>query len=217
MSTQYEVPRFRNGIFSNKILSYALSGWGTGWYLNYQSAALVGLPTSSGTAPINDFLGYGPGPAQLIPGMNPWSVNWTDYSGKVHTTPLDINCHCFNPTTTQVLNPLAWTNVPNGTFGANQASIRSFRGMRTPSENANFSRNFRVKERYNFQVRAEFTNIFNRLQYPAITLGNFATAPTLFTTGPNKGLNSGGFGTIVPEAGTSNQRAGTLVGRAAPF
>jgi len=213
ISAQYEVPRLRSGIFSNKILSYVVSGWSTGWYLNYQSAALVGLPTSSGTAPISNFLGYGPGPAQLIPGMNPWSVNWTDYSGVHHTTPLDINCHCFDPTTTQVLNPAAWTNVPNGTFGADQASIRSFRGMRIPSENANFARNFRVKERYNLQVRAEFTNIFNRLQYPAITLGNFATAPTVFTSGPNKGLYSGGFGTIVPEAGTVGQRAGTLVAR----
>jgi hypothetical protein len=85
--------------------------------------------------------------------------------------------------------------------------------MRVPAENANFSRNFRVKERYNLQVRAEFTNIFNRLQYPAITLGNFATAPTTFKSGPNTGLYSGGFGTIVPEAGTFNQRAGTLVAR----
>src|SRR5579863_4704576 len=213
LSAQYEVPRFHSGVLSNKVVGYIVSGWGTGWYLSYQSAALVGLPTSSGTAPINDFLGYGPGPAQLIPGMNPWSVNWTDYSGKVHTTPLDINCHCFDPTKTQVLNPAAWTNVPNGQFAANQASIRSFRGQRLPAENANFSRNFRVKERYNFQVRAEFTNIFNRLQYPAITLGNFAIAPTTFKSGPNTGLYSGGFGTIVPEAGTSNQRAGTLVAR----
>jgi hypothetical protein len=222
LSAQYEVPRLHEGIFKNKILSYALSGWGTGWYLNYQSAALVGLPTSSGSAPISNFLGYGPGPAQLIPGMSPWSVDWTDYSGKVHTTPLNINCGCFNPTTTQVLNPAAFTNVPNGTFAANQASIRSFRGPRIPSENANFSRNFRVKERYNFQVRAEFTNIFNRMIWPtastlgsatAINVGNFATAPTVFTSGPNKGLYSGGFGTIVPETTASGQRSGTLVAR----
>ena len=92
--------------------------------------------------------------------------------------------------------------------------------MRYPAENANFSRTFRIKERYTLQVRAEFTNIFNRMQYPfplfatsAINLGNFATAPTTFTSGPNKGLYSGGFGTIVPEAGTIGQRAGTLVAR----
>ena len=76
VSAQYEVPRFTSGIFSNKVLGYIVSGWGTGWYLNYQSASLVGLPTSSGASPLSNFLGYGPGPAQLIPGMSPWSVNW---------------------------------------------------------------------------------------------------------------------------------------------
>src|SRR5580658_6241697 len=137
ISTQYEVPRFTSGIFSNKTLSYVVSGWGTGWYLNYQSASLVGLPTSSGAAPISNFLGYGPGPAQLIPGMSPWSVDWYDNNGKHHTTPLDINCHCFDPTTTQVLNPAAFTNVPDGQFAANE-SIPNIRGFRIPQENANF-------------------------------------------------------------------------------
>ena len=222
ISAQYEVPRLHEGIFKNKILSYIVSGWGTGWYMNYQSAALVGLPTSSGSAPISNFLGYGPGPEQLIPGMSPWSVNWTDYSGVHHTTPLDINCHCFDPTKTQVLNPAAFANVPNGQFAADQASYRFFRGPRLPSENANFSRNFRVKERYNFQIRAEFTNIFNRMVWPvalfqstAVNIGglNSTTAPTVYTSGPNKGLYSGGFGTIVPETTASGMRAGTVVAR----
>ncbi len=221
VSAQYEIPRFSSGIFSNKVISYVVSGWGTGWYLNYQSAALVGLPTSSGAAPISNFLGYGPGPAQLIPGMSPWSVNWYDKSGTHHTDPLNINCHCFDPTTTQVLNPAAFTNVPDGQFAANQSSIRSFRGFRYPSENANFSRNFRIKERYVLQIRAEFTNIFNRVQYAfplglssPINLGNFSTAPTTFASGPNKGLYSGGFGTITPETtGAVNPRAGTIVAR----
>jgi hypothetical protein len=215
LTAQYEVPRIHSGlpILKNKAVAYALSGWGMGWYLSYQSAALVGLPTSSGTAPISNFLGYGPGPAQLIPGMNPWSVNWTDYGGVHHSTPLDINCHCFNPSTTDVLNPAAFQNVPNGQFAANQGSIRDFRGMRIPVENANFSRNFRIKERYSLNLRAEFTNIFNRLQYPAINLGNFTSAPTVFTSGPSKGLYSGGYGTITPEAGTTGQRGGTIVAR----
>jgi hypothetical protein len=145
--------------------------------------------------------------------MSPWSVNWTDYNGVHHTDPLDINCHCFDPTKTVVLNPAAWQNVPNGQFAADQSSIRSFRGMRVPVENANFGRNFRIKERMSLNVRVEFTNIFNRTVYPAIALGNFTSAATVFTSGPNKGLYSGGFGTINPTAGTSGQRAGTLVAR----
>jgi hypothetical protein len=221
ISAQYEVPRFTSGIFSNKTLSYIVSGWGTGWYLNYQSASLVGLPSSSGASPISNFLGYGPGPAQLIPGMSPWSVNWYDKNGNHHTTPLNINCGCFDVTTTDVLNPAAFQNVPDGQFAANESSLRSFRGFRYPSENANFSRTFRIKERYVLQIRAEFTNIFNRVQYAiatgqtsAINLGNFAVAPTTFSSGPYKGLYSGGFGTITPETtGAVNPRAGTIVAR----
>jgi hypothetical protein len=215
LTAQYEVPRVQSGrpILSNKVVAYALSGWGMGWYLSYQSAPLVTLPTSAGTDPISNFLGYGPGPAQLIPGMSPWSVNWTSYNGVHHTTPLNINCHCFNPTTTVVLNPAAFENVPNGQFGANQSSIRTFRGMRVPVENATFSRNFRLRERLSLNLRVQFTNIFNRLQYPVINSGTLANVPTVFTSGPNAGLYSGGFGTIVPEAGTLGYRAGTVVAR----
>jgi hypothetical protein len=176
----------------------------------------VGLPTSAGNVPITNFLGYGPGPAQLIPGMNPWSVNWTDLSGTHHTDPLNINCHCFDPTTTQVLNPAAWTNVPNGQFAANESSIRSFRGIRIPQENANFGRNFRIKERYDLSIRVEFTNIFNRLQLAqTVGLGNFASMPIKFTSGANNGLYSSGFGIITtPLTGSVvGQRAGTLVAR----
>ncbi len=224
LTAQYEIPRFHSGLplLSNKAVAYALSGWSTGWSLSYQSAPLVGLPTSAGTVPISNFLGYGPGPAQLIPGMSPWSVNWTDLNGVHHTTPLNINCGCFDPTTTVVLNPAAFTNVPNGQFAADQSSIRSFRGFRIPQENANFGRDFRIKERYSLNIRVEFTNIFNRLQLPTATgaagginLGNFAAAPTKYTSGPFTGLYSGGFGTVVsPLTGSvTGQRAGTLVAR----
>ncbi|MCU1336427.1 MAG: Cna B-type protein [Bryobacterales bacterium] len=229
LTTQYEVPaRIHSDlpVLKNKVVAYALSGWSTGWTLSYQSAPLVGLPTSSGSTPISQFLGYGPGPAQLKQNadgsfMSPWSVDWTDYSGNHHTDPLDINCHCFDPTKTQVLNPAAWVNVPNGQFAANQSSIRSFRSFRVPSESANFGRNFRIKERVNLNLRVEFTNIFNRMQWPTvpvtapagIILGNFSSPAVKFTSGPNAGLYSSGFGVINPTAGTQGYRTGTFVAR----
>jgi hypothetical protein len=113
-----------------------------------------------------------------------------------------------------MFNPNAWENVPNGLWAADQSSIRWYRGIRIPQENANFSRSFRMKEGINLNVRVEFTNIFNRMQLPqATTAGNFASAPTRFTSGANTGLYSGGFGTIVPVNGTQGMRSGIFVGR----
>jgi hypothetical protein len=222
LTVQYQVPVLRTAgipILSNSVVSHILSGWGLGAYANYQSAPLLARPASNGTVPISQFLGRGPGSAQLKKTadgsyMNPWSVDWVDYSGTRHTDPIDINCRCYDPTKTVVFNPAAWENVPNGYWAADQSSIRWYRGIRIPQENANFSRNFRIKEGINLNVRVEFTNIFNRTQLPQpSTAGNFAGVPTRFPSGANAGLYSGGFGTIVPVNGTQGMRAGTFVGR----
>ena len=107
LTVLYQIPETRKlgtPILSNKWVSEVVSGRGLGGYLNYQSAGLVGRPTSSSTTPISQFLGYGPGGEQWN-GTNPWSVDWTDYSGDHHTDPIDVNCHCFDPTKNLVLNP----------------------------------------------------------------------------------------------------------------
>jgi hypothetical protein len=226
---QYVVPQLRNtgiGMFQNHIVSYILSDWGVGTYLNYQSAPIVARPSSNGSLPINNFLGRGPGSAQLKKNadgsyMNPWSVNWVDNDGQQRTDPIDINCHCFDPTKNQVLNPAAWENIPDGQFGAQQSTLRFYRGIRLPNESANFSRNFRLAKegRVNLNVRVEFTNIFNRMLLTAgpastlVTAGNFAAAPTKFASGANTGLYSGGFGTFNVVGGLTGQRAGSFVAR----
>jgi hypothetical protein len=221
LTVQYVVPRAP--FVKNRVLAYALQDWGIGAYLNYQSAALLARPSGNGTVPISQFLGRGPGSAQLKKNpdgsyMNPWSVNWIDNDGKQRTDPIDVNCHCFDPTKVQAFNPAAWENIPNGQWSTDQSSIRWFRGVRTPQENVNFSRNFRLKERISLNVRVEFNNIFNRLQLGGIgvgpsTTGNFAATPTKFTTGPSTGLYSGGFGTFSVLNGVGGQRIGTFVAR----
>src|SRR5262249_23371621 len=161
---QYVVPRAP--FVQNRILAYVLLDWGIGGYLSYQSGSLLTRPTSAGSLPISQFLGRGPGGAQLKKNadgsyMSPWSVNWVDNDGKQRTDPLDINCHCFDPTKTVVFNPAAWQNVPDGQWGADQSLLRFYRGVRLPTENANFSRNFRIKEGISLNFRVEFNNIFN--------------------------------------------------------
>ena len=120
----------------------------------------------------------------------------------------DPNCHCINPWTDQILNPKAWTNVTatgapdyttnnsggslTGVFG-HSGLYSDFRGPRRPIENFNFGRNFRIKERMNFQIRAEFTNALNR-----VFLGNpnSTTSPRLAVGKNQAGQITSGFGTI---------------------
>jgi hypothetical protein len=104
----------------------------------------------------------------------------------------DLNCHCFDPTKVFVLNPAAWVNPPNGQFGTANAHYNDFREQRRPTESMSLGRNFRMKERANLQIRAEFTNIFNRtgLNVPTVT-NAFATQ-----TRNAQGLTTGGFGWI---------------------
>jgi hypothetical protein len=219
LTAEYTVPQVKNsGIkyISNPVVSYILSDWGLGWYMQYQSAAAFGRPTSPGVQPISQWLGRGPGAgAQYTYQQSLWSTDWTDYSGKHHTDPIDINCHCYDPTKTIVLNKNVWTAVPDGQWGAQQTTIRQYRGIRYPQENVNMSRNFRFgKEgKIVLHVRAEFQNVFNRTRLPQPTTSGYQNAPVTFTSGSNTGLYSSGFGTIVPVSGTNGARTGTLIGR----
>jgi hypothetical protein len=235
ISADYTVPKIRgDGILGNKFVSYILSDWGTGWFLQYQSGAVIpgatncnGHPSSSGSDPITNYLNRGTicaDQARDASGnvISPWAVDWIDLDGKVHPEPIDINCKCFNPQTTQLLNPAAWVNVNNGEWSNNYSTIRDYRTFRVPSENVNFSRTFRIKERVSLLIRAEWTNAFNRLRYSTLTFatGSFNTALSCSglqagqTCTPNSGIKAGGFGSlVVPSAGASGQRSGNLIMR----
>jgi hypothetical protein len=106
---------------------------------------------------------------------------------------VDINnIHSYNPSSVQVLNPNAWAPCPANTTCTASATLYSdFRGPRRPAENANFGRNFRIKERMNLQIRAEFVNIFNRTLLPNPTTTNPQNPVT-----KTAGINSAGFGVI---------------------
>jgi len=69
-----------------------------------------------------------------------------------------------------------------------------------------------------FNVRVEFSNVFNRTRLPQPSAGTlpgqgFATKPSLQTSGQYIGLYASGFGTVNPTTGTQGYRTGTLVGR----
>jgi hypothetical protein len=121
----------------------------------------------------------------------------------------DLNCHCFDPNTTFVLNPAAWSNPGPGQWGTAAAYYSDFRFQRRPVENISLGRVFRVKERASLQIRAEFTNMFNRTE-----MNNPVAANPLATPSRNSaGQTLSGYGYINVGTVFSTPRQGQLVAR----
>jgi len=192
----------------NKILKYVLSDWQTGALFTYAS----GTPILS--------------PAAVNQLNTSYFLPTASFLNRVPGVPLylqDLNCHCFDPTKTLVLNPAAWVNPAPGTYGASAAYYSDFRSQRRPTENFNVGRNFRIRESMSFSVRAEFVNIFNRTQLPAPSAATPLTAATCFAsgiTGPTGACTPGSGATIASGYGfeqtaalNTGQRAGQIVAR----
>lgn len=185
----YTVPK----LALNKALSWGIRDWQIGTVLRYGS----GLPIQ-------------------VPGATTNMATYTfqnTFVNRVPGVPLftkDLNCHCFDPNTTFLLNPSAWVNPPLGQWGTAAAYYNDYRQQRRPSENLSLARNFRFRERFNLQIRAEFTNVFNRAE-----LGNPTNTNAFATQTILKGKNTGGFGWINTAALPVGYypRQGTLVAR----
>ena len=83
----------------------------------------------------------------------------------------------------------------NSTCTATGTLYSDFRAPRTPTENANIGRNFRLgKEgRYNLFIRADFVNIFNRILMAAPST---SVSPQISPSKNNLGIYTSGFGVI---------------------
>jgi hypothetical protein len=183
--------------------------WQIGGYANYQSGMFLTPPAS----PTNNFLGSEdirvPGQPLYSPGVDP------------------NNLSTYNPYYTQVLNPNAWQACPvNTTCTATGTLYSDFRAPRTPTENANIGRNFRMgKEgRFNLFIRADFVNIFNRTLMAAPST---SVNPAIPASKNNLGIYTSGFGIIdayltpgtasaLPAQSTNfvlQPRTGTLIAR----
>lgn len=160
--------------FSNRLVTALTRDWGIGAFLQYGS----GLPLAPPTDPNVNYIG---GSEMFrVPGQPLFLKN--------------LNCGCINPYQDQVLNPAAWAAPAPGTFGpATGTYYGDFRSARRPQENMNFGRTFRIKEKYDLQIRAEFVNIFNRTQ-----IGNPSTAsnPASALSHNAAGQLTAGFGVI---------------------
>ena len=197
----YTVPK---ASFLPRYINALSKDWQLGWYSRYQSGAYLTPPTS----PTANFLTSEDirvaGQPLYTPGVN---IN---------------NLGSFNANYTQLLNPNAWAPCPtNSTCAASAVLYKDFRGPRTPSENANIGRHFRVgKEgKYDFSVRGEFVNIFNRTLI-ATPLGFTSNPQNLPAKGAGNGtIYTAGFGVLsnayLPPntAYTNPGRTGTVIAR----
>ena len=190
----------------NKTLKYVLSGWQMGALAIYASGTPILVPSAS---------------ANLL---STETFETNSYLDRVPGQPLflqNLNCHCFDPTKTLVLNPAAWALPPAGTWGTSPAYYNDYRSQRHPTENFNFGRTFVIHESMNLSVRMEFVNIFNRTVLPAPSSTTPLTAPTCFASG-NTGATgacspgatiASGFGFEQTAALATGARTGQLVAR----
>jgi hypothetical protein len=174
----------------NKFVRNVLGDWTIGSTLRYASGQLIGAPGS------NNNLG-----SLIFQGTR---------MNRVPGQPLflkDPNCGCIDPRQNLVLNPAAWTDAPPGQFGQSAGFYNDYRWRRQVSENMSLGRRFTIKEKVKFDIRAEFFNIFNRLNLPTPG-GNPAATPTRNSAGEL----SGGFG-FIDASNVGGQRSGQLVAR----
>jgi hypothetical protein len=202
----YTTPKIPSDQKGMKVLSAVVHDWSLGGVATYQSGGLLGIPGSLNN--ICPELGRSAGGF-----TSSFCNNFQNYVPGQRLFNDNPNCGCFNPQTTQVLNPNAWSDNAPGQWGSTAPYLNNFRWQRQPVENASFARNFRIKERYNFQFRAEFFNVFNRLFLSAPSTANPLTPISTANYAGNV-YNSSGFGSVGTLNGAGDSpRSGQLIGR----
>ena len=205
----YTTPKFSATSFAMRVLSQVARDWQTSAVLRYQSGAFIesALSFNNLTNQLGRVGGYGGG-----------ATNFQNPTGQPMLL-VDPNCGCFNPQTTQVLNPKAFSDAPTGTWGTAAPYYSNYRWQRQPAESMAFARNFRIKEGYVLQVRAEFQNIFNRLTLSSPSVNSIFGAvnplnPVGTTNSNGSVINSSGYGTIATLNGAgTTPRSGQIIVR----
>ena len=194
----------------NKAVSAAVRDWTLGVYMNYASGVPLAAPTANTT-------GY---PAALPTTATISNITFQTGQYQVRTgQPLylqDLNCHCFDPNTTIVLNKDAWANPAPGQYGGAEY-YGDYRGQRRPSEVLSVGRQFRIKERVSLSVRAELADVLNRTYLNNPSLLSPQTAPSCKQASGASGACSpgqqvlSGFGSFNTSTVNAGPRTGQLV------
>ena len=109
----YQAPAFSH----NKLLRAVTRDWTVGGILRYQSGLPILVPASNNTLSSILFRGT--------------------FENRVPGQPLflqDLNCHCFDPNKTFLLNPKAWSDPAPGQWGTAAPYYNDYRYQRRPAE-----------------------------------------------------------------------------------
>lgn len=188
LAANYTTPKLAR----NRWLSMLAGNWQFGTVLQYASGLPIKVPASQGN--LNSLL-FRPTFANRVPGQPLFTQ--------------DLNCHCFDPNTTFVLNPKAWLDPSPGQFGTSAAYYSDYRYQRRPQESMSIGRAFRIRERFTAQLRIEFTNIFNRTEMNDPTSTSASATQQRSATGQT----TAGFGYISTASTFALPRQGTAVVR----
>jgi hypothetical protein len=194
----------------NKVLSLAIRDWTFGTILTYMSGLPIMTPYASSSQLQNLLKLCSPMNSSNAPGT---CMSTGTYANRVPGQPFftaDLNDNSVDPNKTFYLNPKAWTDPAPGQFGTSAAYYNDYRQQRRPSENMSLGRIFRITERVNLEIRAEFTNIFNRTEKSNPTATNAAATQV---SNPTTGKPISGFGYVNTGAIAAQPRNGLLVGR----
>jgi hypothetical protein len=201
LSATYTLPV----LHTYRLVSWAVRDWQINTLLGYSSGLPILAPLAQNnlnTVLLRNTTGSQVGYANRVPGVPLFTV--------------DENCHCFDPNKVFVLNPAAWSQPGPGQWGTGAAYYSDYRYQRRPNENLGLGRVFRIKERYELNLRIEFNNIFNRAEMPTPTSTNAAQTQVKNLAGvPTAGFGfiaTGNTG-IVTNTQTPSSRQGTIVAR----
>jgi hypothetical protein len=197
LSLTYTTPRLSS---INRVLASVISDWSIGAFLQYASGFPLQVPNAQSN--LNNLLFQGQSFANRKPGVPLYTV--------------DINCHCYDPNKTFVLNKDAWQDPPPGQFGSSTAYYSDYRAQRRPMENMNLGRTFRLNEGLSLSVRMEVTNVFNRAYWSDPTgpsLTNFNLQQTYLANGNT----NAGFGKVVTTGVTAFGTTANLLPRQGLF
>jgi hypothetical protein len=172
----------------NKVVSSAVRDWTLGVYANYAS----GVPLA---APATNTSGYPTGiPTTATIHNTAFQTGQFQLRTRQPLYLQDLNCHCFDPNTTIVLNKDAWANPAPGQYGGPQY-YGDYRSQRRPSEVLSFGRQFRIKERATLGIRAEFADVLNRTYLNNPTISGVGVSPQ---TAPSCKQSNGTSGACSP-------------------